>query len=53
MMGDIKHFLEGQMADQSDEMAPEQEDDLGDDENLEEMIQSALEEVLKSKKKLK
>jgi hypothetical protein len=52
MMGDVKHFLEGQMADQSDEMAPEQEDDLGD-ENLEEMIQSALGEVLKSKKKLK
>jgi hypothetical protein len=53
MMGDVKHFLEGQMAEQSDEMAPEQEDDLSDDEDLEEMIQSALEEVLKSKKKLK
>ena len=53
MMGDVKHFLEGQMADQSDEMTPEQEDDLGDDENIEEMIQTSLEEVLKSKKKLK
>lgn len=58
MMGDVKHFLEGQMADQSDEMAPEQEDDmgdeeveLGDDENLEEIIQSALEEVLVNEKK--
>jgi hypothetical protein len=61
MMGDVKHFLEGQMADQSDQMAPEQEGDeeveLGDDENLEEIVQAALEEVLvnekKKKKKLK
>lgn len=61
MMGDVKHFMEGQMADQSDEMAPEQEEDemddeeveLGDDENLEEIIQSALEEVLVNEKKKK
>lgn len=60
MMGDVKHFLEGQMAGQSDEMAPEQEEDetegdeeveLGDDESLEEIIQSALEEVLVNEKK--
>ena len=60
MMGDVKHFMEGQMADQSDEMAPEQEEDemeddeeveLGDDENLEEIVQAALEEVLVNEKK--
>lgn len=55
MMGDVKHFLEGQMADQSDQMAPEQEGDeeveLGDDENLEEIVQAALEEVLVNEKK--
>jgi hypothetical protein len=60
MMGDVKHFLEGQMADQSDEMAPEQEEDemegdeeveLGDDDNLEEIVQAALEEVLVNEKK--
>lgn len=57
MMGDVKHFLEGQMADQSDQMAPEQEGDeeveLGDDENLEEIVQAALEEVLVNEKKKK
>jgi hypothetical protein len=57
MMGDVKHFLEGQMAGQSDEMAPEQEPEedeeveLGGDENLEEIVQSALDEVLNEKKK--
>lgn len=60
MMGDVKHFLEGQMADQSDQMAPEQEEDdmegdeeveLGDDDNLEEIVQAALEEVLVNEKK--
>jgi hypothetical protein len=45
------------MAGQSDEMAPEQEPEedeeveLGGDENLEEIVQSALDEVLNEKKK--
>jgi hypothetical protein len=56
MMGDVKHFLEGQMADQSEEMAPEEaaeedeEVELGDDENLEEMIAEEIAAALSEKK---
>lgn len=49
MMGDVRHFLEGQMAEQSDEMAPEQEE-IGLDE-IESIVSEELDAVLQEKKK--
>ena len=60
MIGDVKHFLEGEMANQSDEMAPPQESDeeeveLGDEEledesSLDEMIAEELKAIFEKKK---
>lgn len=54
MLGDVKHFLEGEMADQSDEMAPQEPQDtqmdMEDDENsLDEIVMEELEALLKKK----
>jgi hypothetical protein len=67
MMGDVKHFLEGEMANQSDEMAPQEPSDLDDEEididdddleadeegSLDEMIAEQLKAVLEKKVKKK
>jgi hypothetical protein len=67
MIGDVKHFLEGQMADQSDEMTPEEPSDLDDEEveiddsdlesdeegSLDEMIAEELKAVFEKKVKKK
>ena len=65
MIGDVKHFLEGEMANQSDEMAPpeepegemedEEEVELGDEEledesSLDEMIAEELKAIFEKKK---
>jgi len=49
LMGDVKHFLEGEMAAQSDEMAPEQEEEMNLDE-LESIVTEELEAVLEASK---
>lgn len=53
MMGDVKHFLEGQMADQSDDMKPVQDETQEDDfqeSYLSEMIAQELSNVMEKKK---
>jgi hypothetical protein len=49
LMGDVRHFLEGEMAAQSDEMAPEQEEEMNLDE-LESIVTEELEAVLEASK---
>jgi hypothetical protein len=53
MMGDVKHFLEGQLAGQSDEMAPEEPSDLEDESSLDEMIAEEIEAIFEKKVKKK
>lgn len=55
MMGDVKHFLEGEFANQSDEMAPQEpEDDMSMQTELDELetiVSEELQTVLEKKKK--
>jgi hypothetical protein len=47
LMGDVKHFLEGEMAAQSDDMAPEQQEVSLDE--LESIVTEELDAILKAK----
>ncbi len=53
MLGDVKHFLEGEMADKSEQMSPEQSEMTDTEESsLDEMVMEELDALHKKKKKV-